>query len=75
MGKWKYFTDWQTSIFPISMNITVLKDSAYKIICDEKRRITRTIKKQYRWIKGCKRFDIRKKAVKNFWNRYSASFP
>lgn len=54
---------------------TVLKDSAYKIICDEKRRITRTFKKQYRWIQGCKQFDIRKKAVKNFWNRYSASFP
>ena len=61
MGKWKYFTDWQTSIFPISMNITVLKDSAYKMICDEKRRNTRTFKKQYRWIQGCKRFDIRKK--------------
>ena len=41
--------------------LAVLKDSAYKIICDEKRRITRTIKKQYRWIQGCKQFDIRKK--------------
>ena len=61
MGKWKYFTDWQTSIFPISTNIKVLKDSAYKIIYDEKRRNTRTYKKQYRWIQGCKQFDIRKK--------------
>ena len=41
--------------------LAVLKDSAYKIICDEKRRNTRTFKKQNRWIQGCKQFDIRKK--------------
>lgn len=29
--------------------LTVLKDSAYKIICDEKRRNTRTFKKQNRY--------------------------
>ena len=52
MGKWKYFTDWQTSIFPISMNIKVLKDSAYKIICDKKEGILELLRNSIDGYKG-----------------------